>query len=206
MPKYFLVKIDTHPTRDSDLDASDLAECLSDNFEDDIFNLHEIDESDITQEPDSIDQGGSVEIGRRRINLRKTKTYSIPQGAVCKLKSIPSPTMLVEDISYQKNQAKIGETKEYEIAQCIWFANNVMNRAVFKAADLELVEKEPEMSFKSKLIKDHPAVLQEILDGNKINAIQKVRLITGYGLKEAKDLVESYTSFDIERFKQGIYK
>lgn len=209
MSKYFLIKMDPHPTTDSDLDASDLADCLNDHFEDDIFNLHEIDESDITQEPASIDQGGSVELGRRRINLRKTKTYSIPIGGTCKIRLLQGPTMLIEDITFQKNQSPIAkDTKEVEVAQCVWFNNNVMNRAVFKTADLEVIEaiNDSQLSTMSRVIKQHPAVLQEILDGQKINAIKKVREITGLGLKEAKDLVESVSPFDIERWKQGIYK
>jgi hypothetical protein len=193
-----------------DLDSEDIEECLNDNMGEVVsFNVSEIDESDILVGEPNIDQGGSVELGRRRINLRKSKEYSIPAGSACRVRAIKGPTMLVEDVSYQKNQqAKIGDTKEYEIAQCIWFANDVMNRAVFKATDLELIETvEPaKMSTINNIIKQYPAVLQEILDGQKINAIKKVREITGLGLKEAKDLVESVTSLDIERWKQGIYR
>jgi hypothetical protein len=37
-----------------------------------------------------------------------------------------------------------------------------------------------------------PAVAEQILQGNKINAIKECRLETGLGLKEAKDVVERY--------------
>jgi ribosomal protein L7/L12 len=37
-----------------------------------------------------------------------------------------------------------------------------------------------------------PAVAEQIIQGNKINAIKECRLETGLGLKEAKDAVERY--------------
>jgi ribosomal protein L7/L12 len=44
----------------------------------------------------------------------------------------------------------------------------------------------------SNIINNYPVVRNYILANQKINAIKEVRTITGLGLKEAKDLVESY--------------
>ena len=199
--KYFLVE----GTGESDYPGyMDILDVLQSNFNSSHkFSISEVEENDILIPPPNIDQGGSVELGRRKINLRKSKEFSLPIGSICKLKGIEGPTMLVEDIDF-----RVDTGKKYEVAKCVWFKDSCINSSAFNVDVLEVIKDSSTapMSVMSRLIKDHPVILQYILDGQNINAIKVIREVEGLGLKEAKDLVDDISQMDIVRWKAGIYK
>lgn len=133
---------------------------------------------------------GVVELGRRRINLRRGKS-PLKIGDLCTVKNIKSPKMIIEIMPERKE-------KDIQVAQCIWFCNEVLNRAMFNCSTLQLLIEEEKTEpaelnredYRSKVLANHSAMLR-IQQGKKIDAIKLVRELTGLGLKEAKDLVES---------------
>lgn len=159
------------------------------------INSHELKDDEITKTQVDCDFDDSsftkTNINLRGgINLRRGKS-SFKVGDVCILKNIKSPKMIIEIMPERKE-------KDIQVAQCIWFCNEVLNRAMFNCSTLQLLIEEEKTEpaelnredYRSKVLANHSAMLR-IQQGKKTDAIKLVRELTGLGLKEAKDLVES---------------
>lgn len=192
MDKHFLVKINsTNPT---EIEKNNILSILESVWGTSQFLNFEV--KDVVEEDIHNKDNGTVELGRRRINLRKS-TNALQVSSVCKVKNISGPDMMVEYIRSEK----AGE-EMIEIAQCIWFVQGIMHRAAIQTSQLEVKEEEKVLSIMETMIKRNPSILLNIINDKKILAIKTVRDISGLGLKEAKDLVESVTQIDIEKWRK----
>lgn len=129
----------------------------------------------------------------QKLNLRKDKHKDLEIGAVCRLKKIPGPDMLV---------FKVDE----EHYHCTWFLhdNNIYTAKIWKGLVEEVVEKKEEQVEVKRVTGEE--MLRALYrtnhsfkifadSGQKIQCIKMLREEYDLGLKEAKDLFESLPTY-----------
>jgi hypothetical protein len=134
--RFFLIEMEHGEGNGPTLDS--IQTTLKVQYHPDCLNVSEIKDSDFVVEED---KPASVELGRRRINLRRPGK-TIEAGVLCKVKKLPnSPEMVIELIRKDSINGK-----ECDVARCIWFNNGTLNRAAVIIDSLELVKEESKSS------------------------------------------------------------
>lgn len=198
-----------------DISASELRDGLvkvSNGVE---WSVKELTDNDFVEEdiePNVVKKRIRGPLNLRRHNENKLKIYDI-----CIVDGLDhSPKMMVEHIA----EADDPDNKEKKIpsASCIWFVNNELQRQVFKIDCLKKYVKEEKAVNNSNLpdsimngcslntlAKDHLDFRNYMFEERKIDAIKVAREITGMGLKEAKDFVESVTPTMLSNWQKGYF-